>query len=63
MRAKILNFQEEKKRLEHDRRIKARYGSMMLAELSFANEAEASAADRNNSNADDSSREWRPPWL
>jgi hypothetical protein len=48
MNAKILNFQEAKKQLEHDRLMKARYGAMMLAELSFADEV---AEPPNNSNA------------
>jgi hypothetical protein len=57
MSARIVDLREEKKRWEHQQQMRAKYGSMMLAEMSFADEAEAVAADRevlppNNPNAD-----------
>jgi hypothetical protein len=57
MSAHIVDLREEKKRREHQQQMRAKYGSMMLAEMSFADEAEAVAADRevlppNNPNAD-----------
>jgi len=46
MSAHIVNLKEEKKRREHHQLMKARYAAMLLAELSFADEADALVTDR-----------------
>jgi len=46
MSAHIVNLKEEKKRREHHQLMKTRYAAMLLAELSFADEADALVTDR-----------------
>jgi hypothetical protein len=52
MSTKILNFQEEKKRREYEQLMKARYGAMLLAEISFADEAEGAPRQPNDPKPD-----------